>query len=395
MKILIVNTFYYPNMIGGTEQSIKLLAEGLSNFGHEIYVLTGDSVKYNKEIDVVNNIKIIRLNIKERFNHGFKKVIRKGLEFRNILFEKRINEILDEINPDIIHTNNLFYISPMIWKIAHEKNIKIVHTLRDYWGLCPKCTLLNRNCEICSKGNLLCKLHKKNYKSYSKHVNLVTAPSRFTLDLYNRNNLFNDIPNKLIYNAIDIDLNEHKNLVQQKLKRENLNIKFVFLGSLEVHKGIKLLIDTFLQIKNDDIELIICGDGSLKYYVQECCNKDNRIKYKGKVDKKEKIKILEDSDVMIVPSIWYEPFGRVVIEGYKYAMPVIACKIGGIKELLNNEISIGVKVNSKEELGAAINRFSNRSEIINYIPNIRKFIGRYDLEDQINNFIDVYKLLKS
>lgn len=393
MKILIVNTFYYPNMVGGTEQSIKLLAEGLSSIGHEVYVLTGDSSKSSKEIDIINNINIIRLNIKERFNYGFKKVVRKGLEIRNILFRNKINEILDEIRPDIIHTNNLFYISPVIWKIAHEKNIKVIHTLRDYWGICPKCTLLNKNCEICSKGKLLCKLHKKNYKLYSKYVNLVTAPSKFTLDLYNENGLFNDIPNKLIYNAIDIDLNEHKNLVQQKLKRENLNIKFVFLGSLEVHKGVKFLIETFLQIKNNNIELIICGDGSLRNYVQEACNKDNRIKYKGKVDKKEKIKILEDSDVMIVPSIWYEPFGRVIIEAYKYAMPVIACKIGGIKELLNDQVSIGITVNCKKELEVSLNRLSNRIEIKKYLPSIKKYIENYDLEEQIKSFNNVYENL--
>ncbi|WP_394896174.1 glycosyltransferase, partial [Clostridium baratii] len=239
--------------------------------------------------------------------------------------------------------------------------------------------------------NIFCKLHKINYKSNSAYVNLVTAPSKFTLDLYNENNLYDNVTNKLVYNAIDVDLDEHKKLVEEKLKRRNLNIKSVFLGSLELHKGVKFLIDTFIKIKNNNIELIICGDGSLKEYVKEACNKDNRITYKGKVDKKEKLYILKESDVMIVPSIWYEPFGRVVIEGYKYAMPVIACEIGGIKELLNDEVSIGIKANSKKDLEVAINKLSNRNEIDNYLSNTIKFIKKYDLKEQISSFDNIYK----
>ena len=40
---------------------------------------------------------------------------------------------------------------------------------------------------------------------------------------------------------------------------------------------------------------------------------------------------------MIVPSIWYEPFGLVIIESLNRGMPVIASKIGAIPEIITNE----------------------------------------------------------
>ena len=43
MRILFVNTFYYPNMEGGAEQSVKLLAEGLAKAGHIVAVYCADS----------------------------------------------------------------------------------------------------------------------------------------------------------------------------------------------------------------------------------------------------------------------------------------------------------------------------------------------------------------
>lgn len=391
MKILIVNTYYYPNMIGGTEQSIKLLAEGLKEKGHDVYVLTGD--KQYEKYEEINDIKIIRLDLSNKKNI-IQRSSRKILEFNNISIRHKLSKILEEINPDIIHTNNLFYISPIIWKIAKERNIKVVHTLRDYWGICPKCTLLNRKNKICNEGNILCKIHKLNYKSKSKYVNVVTSPSKFTLDLYNKNNLYNNIPNKLIYNAIDIDLEDHRDLVNKKLNSIPEKIKFVFMGSLETHKGIEFLIETFKKIENNNIELIICGDGSLKSYVEESCILDKRIVYKGKVNNVQKIEILKSCNVMVVPSIWYEPFGRVVIEGYKYAMPVIACKMGGIKELLDKEVSIGIDVNSKSQLEEAINYLSIKENIDKFMVNTEKFIKSYDLKKQINSFNKLYKDIK-
>ena len=47
-------------------------------------------------------------------------------------------------------------------------------------------------------------------------------------------------------------------------------------------------------------------------------------------------KFFEMIDVLIVPSLWNEPFGRVVIESILHSKPVIASNVGGIPELLIN-----------------------------------------------------------
>lgn len=388
MRILLINTFYYPNMVGGTEQSIKLLAEGLKKRGHEIFVMTGD--KKDVEQEVIEGINIIRLNLSNNLKRWPLKVVRKCLEFNNIVLHKKIEGILDSIKPDIIHTNNLFYISPIVWKIANEKGIKVIHTLRDYWGLCPKTTLLNSKNGVCCKKNFLCKFHINNYKKYSKYVDIVTSPSKFTLELYNKNNMF-QTPNKfVISNAIDIDHEKCRSVFLKKNMREDDIIKFLFIGTIGIHKGIKFLIDSFQSIDNENIRLLICGSGELTDYVIEKSKEDKRIRYIGKVMGSEKERILLESDVMVVPSIWYEPFGRVVIEGYKYSMPIIASKIGGINELLFKDVSIGVEPNNNVNLEDAIRYFSNRNTIKKYISNIQKYLPRYEIETQVEKFEKVY-----
>lgn len=386
MKILIVNAFYYPNMQGGTEQSVKLLAEGLIKRGHEVVVLTGDASEINEE----NGVKIVRLGLKTSNDSLLRKVSRKILEFNNIAISNKLSNIINEINPDVVHTNNLFYISTIIWKIAKEKNIKVIHTLRDYWGLCPRTTLLNGSGSICEKGKSFCNIHKYNYNLRTKYVDIVTSPSKFTLDLYKKNNMFRNAKDIVVPNAIDFDIDERNKLLDDRLGRSRDIIKFLFIGTLDIHKGIKFLIEAFKQVKLDNIRLIICGDGPLKSYVEENTKVDKRIKYLGKVLKKEKEEILISSDVMVIPSIWYEPFGRVVIEGYKYAMPVIASEIGGIGELLEKNISLKVKANNKMDLISAINTLSTREKLKEYISKDSAVFNKYNIDNQIKTFEEIY-----
>lgn len=389
MKILIVNTYYYPNMVGGTEQSVKLLAEGFANKGHQVYVLTCDRDKVEEEI--INGVNVIRLDLSRKSKSIVEKVIRKCFEYNNIKIKDKVIEIIDKINPDVIHTNNLFYLSPIIWKIASDKGVKVVHTLRDYWGLCPKCTLLDRNLNICNKKRGLCKVHTLNYKKFSKYVDVVTAPSNFTLDLYTKNGLFSLSKKQMISNAIDIDFNKYYKTIEERKKNNSKIINYLFIGALDDHKGVKFLIETFMKIDNTNLRLTLCGQGSLEEYVNTSCKLDKRISYLGPVFGNKKEKIIRQSDVIIVPSIWYEPFGRVVIEGYKNGLVVIACKIGGIRELLNDDISIGIDINNKQQLHSAILKLNNRDMIKKYINSGDKYLKIYDLESQMNSFIQIYK----
>ena len=48
----------------------------------------------------------------------------------------------------------------------------------------------------------------------------------------------------------------------------------------------------------------------------------------------ESAAFLADLDVLVVPSLWVEPFGRVVGEAYAAGVPVLGAQVGGIAELV-------------------------------------------------------------
>ena len=215
MKILIVNTYYYPNMIGGTENSIKILAENLYKEGNEVAVYTADSTISNIKIDNINNIKIYRGNAGKYKTESLgnieigkiRKLRNKILEINNVTAKKEIKDILDDFKPDIIHTNNLFGISNIIWKIAKEEyKIPVIHTLRDYWMLYP----------IVSREKLSKILFQPFMKSRTRYVDIVTAPSKYTLNKFIEEGYFQCSKKQCVYNAININLNETKEIMKIK-----------------------------------------------------------------------------------------------------------------------------------------------------------------------------------
>lgn len=400
MNILIINTFYFPNIIGGTENSIKLLAEGLRKRGHNVAVYCidnfGDGIKKEKINDVLiyrGNAGIFNLKARVNKNATFsQKLINRVIELSNYTALREYKYILEDFKPDIIHTNNLFGISPLIWKIGRKNNVKIVHTLRDYWIMSPLGYLENEK-----KYYWIKKLRLKFYRTYfikrSNNVTAVTAPSDFTLNKFLESKYFyKSSIKKSINNSVDLNIDETKVLLKIKREKNNKLIKFLFVGSLYEIKGIKNLINAFSQVQNKNIMLYICGDGDLKDFVEESCNKDKRIIYKGKLNSKELKEAYIESDVLIVPSIWDEPFGRVVIEGNQFGLPVIASNKGGIPEIVKN-IQGGELFNSDnlEDLKSKINKFTDREYIKIFYSNIENNINKYSLDYQIEKFIELYK----
>lgn len=398
MRILLVNTFYYPNIIGGTENSVKILAENLIKYGHEVAVYCADNIdkKDNIKKENINGVHVYRgtagaFSIDQRLrinNSKYTKIKNKLIELRNYTIRDEVKYIINDFKPQVVHTNNLFGISPYIWKIFNENNIKIVHTLRDYWLLSPKVSLENgRN--LIEKS--LIKIYRAYFRDCSKYVDYVTAPSKFTLNVFKENKYFKNAKFIHINNAIEIDNNLLCDIIENRKKNNSNVIRFLFAGMLIKNKGIDKLIEVFHTNKNPNIRLSICGEGSLEKMVVDYSNIDKRIIYKGKLKKEELCEEFKRNDVIIVPSMWDEPFGRVILEANQFGLPVIGSNRGGIKEILD-QINSGIlfNCNNLSELNTSIDFFADRNNIKLFYKNIKDNINTYSIENQIRKFEDIY-----
>jgi glycosyltransferase involved in cell wall biosynthesis len=394
MRILLINTFYYPNIIGGTEISVKKLAEGLAKCGHDVSVLCTSE---NNAFEIINDVKVYRIRVKNLYapiesknQKAIKKCIYKLLEINNYFNIGIMDKKIKEIKPDVIHVNNIYGLSISLWKVLKKSNVPIIHTLRDYYLMCPKVNLISRG-KICKNPKFVCRLFANYNKNIFKYDSCVTAPSQFTLNLFIEKGLIERKNTKLIYNAIDFDRKISEKILSNKIKRKGSLIRFVYLGGLDEHKGIKWLINAFKKINNKNINLSIAGKGKMENFIRQASEEDNRIKYLGYLNEEQINKLLYKSDVLIVPSIWYEPFGRVVIDAYRNIMPVIGSDIGGLSEIIEDkETGLLVKLNSENDLINAINKFSDRSVIKEKLSYCINKLFDFSLDNQVEQFEELY-----
>lgn len=346
MHILLVNSLYTPNFLGGAEKSVQSLAEALVESGHKITVLTTGP---KNKIETINGVKVIYVKINNfywlynsRNKPKWVKALWHIIDSYNFLETGRFKQLLKEINPDIVHTNNLAGISTSIWNVVKSEKIKLVHTSRDYYLLCPKATMF-RNGQICRKQCKICFFLSYNKKNQSKKVDAYIGISQYILNLHLNYNFFNRAKiTAIIRNAV--------NPLGSKSFESNQIRNIGFIGRIEKAKGIELLLEAFTRVNSrySDLELKIAGRGENDYLGHLKRKYPNsRIHFNGYVNA---IDFMEHLDLLVVPSQWHEPFGRVIIEAQSIGLKVIGSRVGGIPELLLRSHTFEPKVEDLEHM---------------------------------------------
>jgi len=110
----------------------------------------------------------------------------------------------------------------------------------------------------------------------------------------------------------------------------------LFAGQIIRGKGVDVLLESLSKVKLP-FECIILGDGSHRGYCEQLSRElglENRVHFKGFVPQAEIKEYYREASVVLMSSVWPEPFGAIGLEGMRYGLPVVAFDAGGIKEWL-------------------------------------------------------------
>ena len=403
MRILILNTWYYPNMQGGAEYSVKILAENLAKAGIDTAVFCIDNKSTGLKKENLGGVTVYRSDGgKYRLYRAYfekrttaQKLTDKFHELYNLSISKDLEYALEDFRPEAVHCNCFSGISFRLFKIIDNKNIPLVLTLRNYFLIYPA-----DKDKI--KGKLPSKLLRKIYLGVSRHftnnVKCVAAPSDYTLRYHTERGFFKNAEIAVcIPNCTEFDYEDVKRSVAAKQSREEGKIHFLYAGWITQPKGIRNLLDAFMTVNSENIDLTVCGSGNLEEFVIECEKKDERISYLGRLSSEKLALEYEKADVLIVPSVWDEPFGRVIIEGNQHGLPVICTDKGGIPEISRQMHScIVYDADDTGELKKAIEYLLDRNNYSKYHKAILDNIEYYSVENQIRSYMDIYqRIIKS
>jgi len=402
VRILLVNKFLYPK--GGDAISTLATGELLAQKGHDVVfwgMKHSQNPRYPYSEYFVDNIDYGgAVSAKRKVSEAFK--ILYSLEAR-----KKINKLVQSINPDIVHLNNFAHqISPSILDIFNKYNIPLVMTLHDYKLVCPTYSMLldGKPCDKCKNGRYYnCFFNKCTKGSYSK--SLVN-----TLEMYLHHKILH------IYDQIDVIIATSQFLKEKHIEMGLLNPIIclpnfvtvedflpqyhskakiiVYFGRLSKEKGLFTLLDA---VKGLNAQLKIIGEGELKQDLKQKAKKEGLkniifMGYKTGEDLKREISYCAGT---VIPSECYEAFGRTIIESFALGKPVIGSRIGGIPELVKDgETGYTFTPGDASDLRNKIELLlRNSNSVIDMGKNARRFVEEeFDAENHYNGLMKIYHM---
>jgi glycosyltransferase involved in cell wall biosynthesis len=302
----------------------------------------------------------------------------RGEDEKNTMFETWGHDVISLH----ISKKNLRRFQPSIVfqlaRIMKEKGIDIVHCQRHkptvYGALAAYMT--NKNLKVISHVRGLNRTRSFKRKLLNgivfRRISRIIAVSNAVRDDIVRTNLISN-PDKVvtIYNGIDVKAFMDSDLTREEAQTQlGLSDRDAFVygtvGRLAETKGQEVLLKAFARVyeKYPKSWLIITGKGRLDSELRGLSaelNIDERVVFLGyRTDIPEVLKAL---DVFVLPSI-AEGLPGALLEAMATSIPVIASRVGGVPEILNDpSLGIMLSPSSTNELASAMERMRSMDEI--------------------------------
>lgn len=371
MKILLLTAHYSPN-VGGVETHLDDLTQSLTQRGNKIFVLTYRPLTTKTSWKIFENrddLKIFRIPWVPGL---FYKLIHKPVLTFVYLFPGLFIVLpfcLLINKPEVIHAHGIVAGSVAVFwgKIINIRTVVSTHSIYSF----PKSGIYRKFVVwIFNNASHVSTLSKQGLKEIQSLGINKSNTSNFTYW---------------------VDMGKFKNIPNaKKFTSWGNNFTVLFVGRLVEEKGVRELLGSF-DMWNKNINLAIAGDGPMVNRVKKISKVNRRLIYLGRVSQEKLPIYYSASDLLIVPSISEEGFGRVIIESLACGTPVIGSKKGAIPEAINNSVGTLIDVNCDTLKDTVEKYYKNRKLVKIQSESARNFAVQKYSENNVVKIINSYK----
>lgn len=393
MKICVISNLYPPSERGGAELVAQRVADELASRGNDVFIITtmpfsglGSLRPTLKEHYIERVFRFYPLNLYHLTNaHRYPFPVRllwNVIDAFGPFPHSSIRELLLQEKPDVVFTHNLKGFGMSIGIDIQKMGIKHIHTIHDVQLSVPS-GVLNYG-DIDKPSGLL----RKKYEQIMKHVigkpNVVISPSKFLSDFYLSRGFFSESQMSVIPNPTP----KYRNREERDSKIPDGPVRFLFVGQIETHKGIDVLMKAVSHLPFP-FELHIVGDGTRACDIKKLAQIDSRIRFHGFISLEHIRKLMRMCDVVVLPSLCYENSPTVIYESFQVGTPVIASRIGGVPELIHeNENGVLFEPGNVDELVSTLMKVAKeREKFWIKTKEIQKNAEKYSLKHYVNTLM--------
>ncbi|HTX27469.1 MAG TPA: glycosyltransferase [Streptosporangiaceae bacterium] len=388
MRVLLVHNRYRSAIPSGENRVVDQESAELARAGHTVR-------RFEKESDEIEHWPAVR---------------KATLPARVIWSRESHRELtaaLHGYRPDVVHIHNTFpLISAAALYACRDAAVPVVATIHNYRLMCASGDLMREGaiCHDCMhrlpipgavhgcyRGSraataplvVATVAHRKAWRSLVSAYLFISAAQR---DLH--------LSLKLPPGRVFV---RHNMIPYRGIQVAPRDPVVAFIGRLEEAKGVRLLMaawDRYLGSSGDsELRLLIAGTGSLDREVTAWAAARPSVEVLGLVPPGQVRELTSRARAVVVPSVWEEPFGLVVIEAMAAGTPTIAAAHGSFPELVTPGVDgVLVRPGDPDALAAAVADVAAHPERYeDYGRSAREtYEQRFNPDHSLKHLIEIY-----
>jgi glycosyltransferase involved in cell wall biosynthesis len=272
---------------------------------------------------------------------GFARGIYSPSAYRYVL------SLIEREMPDVVHVHSrLPLFSPSALVGLKQANVPVVMTCHDFGLICPTSDHFSRGkaCESCNggkeywcvlkncKGNILESFAyairsalARRQRIYHKTVTLFIVLTQFAKKCLVASG-FNESQIVILPNMIKI---------QDTAVAPGQGQYVAFAGRMTPEKGVETLLEAAAELP--ELRVRLAGDGPILSKVSKTAPPNST--FLGRLDSQKMWEFYRNSRFLVLPSLWFEMCPMVILEAMGHGLPVIASRIGGLAEIVEDGVT--------------------------------------------------------
>jgi glycosyltransferase involved in cell wall biosynthesis len=388
MKITFFVHCFFPDHFYGTETYTLDLARHYQAWGHEVTVVSAIFQGEPRATDLVTRYEYQGIPVVCIDKNHLPHVSVKETYYQSSMCTV-LEEVLSELQPDVVHVTHLINHTAALLEITSKLGIPTYATFTDFFGFCLNNKLEAADGELCAGPSVTrtncvacyikdaarnphaeswirkattpfaaktlaaaaVALHKINAikgkpadrliediacrpevlnRLYNSGYRAAVAPTQFLGNAYRANGM--NIPLHDIWFGVDIDRSP-------KPERPEGHLPVIgFIGQIAPHKGTDMLVEAFCRLPRNIAQLRIYGpeDQDAAYMNNlRTLSTGHDVQFMGTFPKESMASVLQDIDLLVIPSRWYENSPLVLLNALATHTPVLVANVSGMTEFVH------------------------------------------------------------
>ena len=379
MRVLVVHNRYRSSMPSGENRIVDLELEMLRERG----IVVSTHIRSSDEL--------------AGLRAGRMRAV--AAQFRPASTLRELRELLRRDRPDVVHLHNYFpLIPPTLVDLAHAEGVPIVQTLHNGRHACPKSDFF-RDGHLCfdcvgRRFPAPAVIHSC-YRDSAAQSLMLASSQALHRGTFRRIDRF-----------IAISESQKRNLAGAYLPLERISVvphgvpdpgvatgpgqALLFVGRLEQEKGVLRLLEAWKRIGGRSAHsLVIAGSGKLEEQVRSIARGLPNTRLIGQLSAREVQVEIGRATAVVVPSVVPESFGLAAVEAFASGRPVVASRIGGLADLVDEEVGWPVAPDSSSELADVLENIDPVEAARRGAAARERYLARYTLDLAAERLLEV------